>query len=128
MRRLLSSRFVMPIVAVILLAALLPLTQPYRHSAAWRVPPEHQPHVDRALAGAAEMLGVSSEDYRRITRPRVERDRLRTCVTLATYRSDRGGSYMRCHDNRTGAVILERGLGIPFGAEGLWDRFGHLVW
>jgi hypothetical protein len=114
--------------ALILLASLIPLSQPYRHEGAWRVSPEHLTNVNRALIGGAAAFGLSPEEYRRITRPRVDRDQRRTCVTLATHRSDGGGSYRGCYDSRTGAVISEVARGVPFGDEGLWNRFGQWLW
>jgi hypothetical protein len=58
----------------------------------------------------------------------VERDQGRTCVTLATHRDDGGGSYTGCFDIQTGAVISEVARGMPFGDDGLWDRFGQWLW
>jgi hypothetical protein len=114
--------------AAILLAALVPASQPYRHAVAWRVPAEDQPFVDQALASGALAFGATPEEYIRVTRPRIDRDGFRTCVTLATHRSDGGGSYIGCYDNRNGSFLSDRIKGMPFGAERLWDRFGHWVW
>jgi hypothetical protein len=128
MNRLLPRRTGIVIGAAILLASLIPLSQPWRHEAAWRVPPGQESYVDRALTGAAAAFGTSREEYRRLTRPRVDQDRRLTCVTLATHRDDGGGSYSGCYDSRTNALISERASGIPFGVEGLWNRYGHRVW
>jgi hypothetical protein len=79
----------------ILLASLIPLSEPYRHEAAWRVPPERARYVDRALTGGAAASGMRREEYRRVTRPRVDEDQHRICVTLATHLSGEGG-YRGC--------------------------------
>ena len=57
--RVLSRQTGVLVAVAILLAALIPLSQPYRHAAAWRVPPEHERFVDQALTGAAASLSTS---------------------------------------------------------------------
>jgi hypothetical protein len=115
------------VAVLILLAALVPLSQPYRHERAWRVPPEHASYVDRALTGAAAAHGTSREDYRSITRPRVDEDQGQICVTLATHLSGDGG-YRGCFDSQTGAFISGGAMGYSFRGERLWDRFGPWLW
>jgi hypothetical protein len=110
-----------------LLASLIPVSQPYRHEAAWRVSPEHARYVDRALAAAASTHGTSSEEYRRVTRPHIAEDRHKICVTLNTHLGSEGG-YRGCYDSQTGALISERAVGYSFRAERLWDRFGPWIW
>lgn len=127
MRRVLASRIVMFIASGLLLAALIPLSQPYRHSSAWQVAAEHVPSVERALRRGSENFGMSPEAYRRHTRPRIERIGRQTCISLVTHRSDGGGSYIACYD-RHGSMVSERALGVSFGAEAPWDRFGQWVW
>lgn len=127
MSRLLH-RTAIALLIVILLASFIPLSQPYRHAAAWRVPPEHQDYVERALTGGAAAFGMSREEYRRITRPSVERDQHLTCVTLATHISGGDGGYRGCYDSQTGAFMSDRATGPSFGAERLWDRFGGWLW
>lgn len=124
----LSRRAWILVALPILLASLIPLSQPYRHAAAWRVPPEHERYVDRALTGAAAAFGASREEYRRITRPQVNQDQHQTCVTLATHLSDGDGSYRSCYNSQTGAFISERATGYSFRAERLWDRLGSWLW
>ena len=114
--------------AAVLVVSLVPLSQPFRHRAAWRVPAEDARHVERALSDGAAAVRVSREDYRALRRPRVDRDRDRTCVTLATYRDDGGGNSTRCYENRSGALISVAERGMPFGSENLWNRFGHWIW
>ncbi|HEY0012185.1 MAG TPA: hypothetical protein VGB79_04955 [Allosphingosinicella sp.] len=128
MSRLFSRRTAIAAGIATLLACLIPLSQPFRHAAAWRVPSEHARYVDLALTGGAEAFGMSREEYRRVTRPYVEQDRRRTCVALDTHRSDGGGSYSGCYDSRTGAPLSDLAIGISFGPEGLWNRFGQWVW
>lgn len=115
------------VVSSILLAGVIPLSQPFRHAAAWRMPPEHTPYVDRALTRAAAAHGSSREAYRRMTRPRVDQDQRQTCVTLATHLKDEGG-YRGCYDSQTGAIISEQAPGYSFRAERLWDRLGPWLW
>ena len=115
------------LLAAILLASLVPLSQPYRHAAAWRNPPENMPYVDRALTRAAAVHGTSREAYRRMTRPHVDQDRRQICVTLATHLKDEG-SYRGCYDSRTGAFISEQVTGYSFRGERLWDRLGPWLW
>lgn len=128
MRRLLLKRTGIAIGTVVLLASLAPLTQTCRHEAAWRVLPDDERYVDRALTGGAAFFGLSRDDYRRITRPHVVREQDRTCVTLETHRSDGGGSYTGCFDIQTGDFVSEVARGGSFGGESLWDRFGPWYW
>ena len=123
-----SRRTGIAVTVVILLASLVPLSQPSRHAAAWRVPPEDKSYVDRALTAGFAAFGMSREEYRGVTRPTVDRNEARTCVALATHRTDGGGSYIGCYDSQTGASISERAIGYSFGAERLWDRFGGWFW
>lgn len=111
----------------ILLASLIPVSQSYRHEAAWRVSPEHARYVDRALTGAAAAHGTSREEYRHVTRPHVAEDRHQICVTLTTHLGSEGG-YRGCYDSQTGAFISERAMGYSMRAERLWDRFGSWIW
>lgn len=128
MRCLFSRRAGIAAAIAILLASLVPLSQPYRHAAAWRVPAHQQSLVDRTLKARSAASGVSPEEYRGFTRPRVSYDRHQTCVTLRSHRNDGGGSYSRCYHNRTGALLSEAEMGIPFGRESLWNRFGAALW
>ena len=111
-----------------LLLGLFALSQPYRHEAAWRVPPQHQRFVERALGGAARVFGVTREDYRRETRPRVQERGRETCVTLATRWSHAGGSYIACYDTRDGSIVSETVLGWPLAGTRLRDRLAEWVW
>ena len=122
-----SRRTGILVAVLILLASLIPLSQSYRHEAAWRVSPEHARYVDRALTGAAAAHGTSREEYRRITRPRVDQHQHQICVTLSTHLSGEGG-YCGCYDGQTGASISERAMGYSFRGERLWDRFGPWLW
>ena len=128
MGRTLLRRTVIFAAAAALLIALVPLSQPLRHAAAWRVAPESQKFVDLAVVRGAPGFGMRAEEYRRITRPRIVRRGALTCVTLATHRTDGGGSYTGCFEIKTGSIVTERFSGISFGRERLWDRLGHLVW
>jgi len=114
-------------VGLLLAAPLVPLSQPYRHSIAWQVPVEHGPIVEQTLVRGAATFGMRADEYRRHTRPHVEHIGGKTCISLVTHRSDAGGSYIACYDQQH-LVISERALGISFGAETLWDRFGQWVW
>ena len=60
-------------VAGALLLAVYVLSRPYRHEAAWRVPPQYQWIVQVALAGAANSFNTTEDAYRRETRPAFER-------------------------------------------------------
>ena len=123
-----SRRTWMVVGVLILLASLVPFSQPVRHTVAWRVPSGYENYMDRALTAGAAAFAMSREEYRRSTRPQISRDRHQICVTLATHRSDSGGSHTSCYDNQTGALIFERTTSGSFGAEGLWDRYGGWVW
>ena len=127
MRFILVSRIAIFVTGGLMLASLLPLSQPYRHSSAWQVPIEHRQKVELALMRGAQNFGMSSEEYRQHTRPHIEDVEGQTCIRLETHRSDGGGSYTACYDHQ-GSISSERASGTSFGAETLWDRFGHWVW
>lgn len=127
MGRRLAARIILLVAGALLLAATVPLSQPYRHSLAWRVPAEHRPKVELALRRGAEAFGISPEEYRRHTRPRIERVDGRTRISLVTHRSLGGGSYMADYDT-SGAIASERVVGPACGATNLWDRFGYWLW
>jgi hypothetical protein len=118
--------------AMLLLAALVPLSQPYRHAAAWRVAPRHQIVVDKALAGAAAAFETSPQDYKRLTRPSVEELKSTICVTLADYRRDGSGSFQGCYDRRNGTLASQRAVVCAFGGRGLvgrlWEAVAPWVW
>ena len=127
MKRLIRAALLI-VLAGALLAGVFALSQPYRHERAWRVPPQHQRLVERALAGAAETFKTTEEEYRRETRPRVEERGRQTCVILATRWSHGGGSYIACYDSRNRSLISERQVGWPFGVTSLTDRIAQWVW
>ncbi|HEV2748467.1 MAG TPA: hypothetical protein VGW34_14370 [Allosphingosinicella sp.] len=100
----------------------------YGHAAAWRVPANQLPWVERTLAVAAAGSGTPRERIRRTTRPRLWHRRGQICVTLATHRADGGGSYQACYDRRNGQLVEEREYGPCLCAEPLTDRLWELVW
>ena len=118
----------MLVAAPMVLASLIPLSQPFRHAAAWQVPAERGPYVDRALTDGAAAFGTTREQYRRITRPRVHQGQHQTCVTLATNFSDGDGSFRGCYDRQTGAFISSRAQGFSFRGGRLWDYVGPWLW
>jgi hypothetical protein len=126
--RKLTFRILIFAAVIGLLAALAMLSQPYRHSAAWREAVRQEPIVDQALVRGAWNFGVSPQEYKLHTRPRIERSGHQICIHLDTHRSDGGGSYVGCFDSRSGALISETAEGLPLGSEGLWNRFGHWIW
>ena len=122
-----GSRIVLFIAGGLLLAALVPLSQPYRHSLAWQVSAEHRPKVEQALRQGAEAFGTGPEEYRRQTRPRIKQVGNHTCISLVTYRSDGEGSFIACFDPR-GSMVTERARGPVFRGMELWDYVGPWVW
>jgi hypothetical protein len=114
--------------AAALLLGLAVLSRPFRHDAAWRVPLQHQPFVEAALAGAVDTFSVSKEEYRRDTRPHVEVRGRETCVTLASRWRHGGGSYMACFDSHDGSKTSESAIGMPFGGTRLTDRVARWIW
>ena len=100
----------------------------YGHAAAWRLPADRQLWVERTLAVAAAGSGRTVEEFRRSTRPRLWHRPDQICVTLATHRSDGGGSYQACYDRRNNHLVEEREYGPCLCAEPLTDRLWELVW
>lgn len=98
----------------------------YSHAAAWRVPADQRPWVDRTLDAAAAFSNRTREDFRRTTRPRLWRSPDRICVILASHRAGGGGSYHACFEPKNGHLIEEREYGEPLGparfADPLWER------
>lgn len=112
----------------LLLAALGAFALRYGHAAAWRLLPDQRPWVERTLDIAAAGTGITREELRRTTRPRLWHGSDRLCVVLATHRSDGGGSYQACFDRRNGHVVEERLYGPSFGPSRVADRFWERVW
>ena len=112
----------------LLLAALGTFALRYSHAAAWRLPPDQRPWVERTLDVAAAGSGRTREAVRQTTRPRLSHRPGEICVTLATHHSHGDGSYQVCFDRSNGRVVEERLYGSSFGPMRLADPLWELVW
>ncbi|HYI39442.1 MAG TPA: hypothetical protein VE053_03900 [Allosphingosinicella sp.] len=112
----------------LLLAAFGIFALCFSHAAAWRLPAEDRPWVERTLDVAAAGTNTTREDVRRTTRPRLWHGSDRLCVILATHRSDGGGNYQACFDRKNGHLIEERLDGSSFGPSRIADPLWELVW
>jgi hypothetical protein len=127
MSRLKLAALILPSCAL-LLAALATFALRYSHAAAWRLPADRRDWVERTLDVAAAGSGRTREELRLTTRPRLWICPGQICVTLATHRSDGGGSYQVCFDRSDGQVVEEREYGSSFGPTRLADPLWELVW
>lgn len=100
----------------------------YSHAAAWRLPAEDRPYVDRAVTGAALEFRTSPEDIRRTTRPFVRQLPDRVCVLLRTSGTWADGSYEACHARRGGRLLSTRSVVSTFGDPSLLRRLEDLFW
>jgi hypothetical protein len=100
----------------------------FSHAAAWRLPAEDRPWVDRTLDAAAAVSGRTREELRRTTRPRLWNRPGQVCVMLRSHRKHGDGSYSACFDRRTGDVVEERELGSSFGPRPIADPLWELIW
>jgi hypothetical protein len=112
----------------LLLAALAAFALRFSHSAAWRLPVEQWPWVERTLGVAAAGSGRTREEFRRTTRPRLWNRRGEICVALRSHRKHGDGSYQACFDRRSGHLVEERSHGSSFGPTPLADPLWELVW
>lgn len=127
MSRTKLAALILPACAL-LLAAFGAFALRYSHAAAWSVPADEQPWVERTLDVAAAGSGRTREDFRRTTRPRLRNRPGQICVTLASHRSDGGGTYQVCFDRSNGQVVEEREYGPVFGPTRIADPLWELVW
>ena len=128
MRGIRASGPVTAIVALLLIVALVPLVGAFGHWNAWRLAPDDRGYVERALRTGSREFGATPEDYRRLTRPTVNKRADEICVILATSHSYGDGSYSACYDRRSGHVIEERVSGPTFGNARPSDQLRALIW